>query len=492
MEYNSTILIVDDNPLERKILEGLLRNQHYRLIFAGNGQEALERASELVPDLIILDVIMPDIDGFEVCRRLRADPLLIDVPVIMVTTLEDRNSRLKGIKAGADDFVLKPFDHDELLTRVKTITKLNRFRRLQEERSKFEWVVEEADDGYLIISYSGVIRYANQQARQYLNISLDENEVPEKSFKEIIKEQYRFEPAEAWEEGLWPKNNDIKQAPRYLVRPESLMAQSFWIQVDTLHVGLSTKLESDGVVRLRDVTSQMALHRDVWQFQSMINHKLRTPLMRMLGGMEMLANHTSKLSAEEISRLASRAFESVKTLRSEIDAIVRYMAAPSLSKRGTESGFELSRLKPIVAEIGAGLGLEEIVMSFQDGLEVGLERLSITTQALESILQEVLENAKKFHPKQSPAVSINAFQTGNEIVCIQITDNGLTLSPEQLTQVWTPYYQGEKYFTGQVEGMGLGLSMVALLIWNTGGSCRIYNRADGPGVVVELEIPREE
>ncbi len=491
MEYNSTILIVDDNPLERKILEGLLRNRHYDLMFAGNGREALARASELVPDLIILDVIMPDLDGFEVCRQLRADPLLIDVPVIMVTTLEDRDSRLKGIKAGADDFVLKPFDHDELLTRVKTITKLNRFRRLQAERSKFEWVVEQADDGYLIISDSGMIRYANQQARQYLNISLDKDEVPEKRFQDIIKEQYHYEPAEAWEEGLWSTHDAVKQAPRYLVRPESPMAQSFWIQVDTLQVGLSSKSDSDGVVRLRDVTSQMALHRDVWQFQSMINHKLRTPLMQMLGSTEMLANHAAKLSEKDITKLATRAFKGVKTLRSEIDAITKYMAAPSLSQMGTESGFELSRLKAIVHEIGAGLGLEEVAMSFQNGFGPGLERLSIPAQAFESMLQEVFENAKKFHPSQSPAVSVIAFRAGHEIVGIQIADNGLTLSPEQLTQVWTPYYQGEKYFTGQVEGMGLGLSMVALLIWNAGGSCRIYNREEGPGVVIELEIPLE-
>jgi two-component system cell cycle response regulator len=74
-------------------------------------------------------------------------------------------------------------------------------------------------------------------------------------------------------------------------------------------------------------------------------------------------------------------------------------------------------------------------------------------------------------------------------VNLQICDDGVTLSPAQLVQAWTPYYQGEKYFTGEFHGMGLGLSMVASLVWGVGGTCRLFNREDGPGVVVELVLP---
>jgi len=77
-------------------------------------------------------------------------------------------------------------------------------------------------------------------------------------------------------------------------------------------------------------------------------------------------------------------------------------------------------------------------------------------------------------------------------VNLRVGDDGLTLSPEQLARAWSPYYQGEKYFTGQATGMGLGLSMVATLVWGAGGACRIYNRSDGPGVAVELDLPIAE
>ena len=114
MSRKSTVLIVDDEPSGRKNLKVLLMPQGYNIAVACNGAEALQLAAELLPDVILLDVMMPDMDGFEVCRRLRANPVLAEVPVIMLTALDDRSSRLEGIEAGADDFISKPFDRTEL------------------------------------------------------------------------------------------------------------------------------------------------------------------------------------------------------------------------------------------------------------------------------------------------------------------------------------------------------------------------------------------
>ena len=138
MEQPSTILIVDDDRVTRQILRGLLEPEGHVIATAGDGDSALERARELLPDLILLDVLMPGLDGYEVCRRLRADAQLAEVPIIMLTALDDRASRLIGMEAGADDFVSKPFDRVELLTRLRSITRLNRFRRLLQERSQLQ------------------------------------------------------------------------------------------------------------------------------------------------------------------------------------------------------------------------------------------------------------------------------------------------------------------------------------------------------------------
>lgn len=161
MDHKSIILIVDDEAFGRKTLEVLLNDPDNILAFACNGAEALAQAISLTPDLILLDVVMPDMDGFDVCRRLRADPRLAEVPVIMVTALDDRTSRIKGIEAGADDLVSKPYDSVELRTRVRTITRLNRYRRLLNERAKFERITELAPDGIGIIDSTNMIRLVN-------------------------------------------------------------------------------------------------------------------------------------------------------------------------------------------------------------------------------------------------------------------------------------------------------------------------------------------
>jgi PAS domain S-box-containing protein len=176
LQNNSTILIVDDEPFGRKTLEALLAIYNYQLAFASNGQEALQQAATLTPDLILLDVMMPGMDGFEVCRKLRADPLLSEVPVIMITALDDRESRIQGIEAGADDFISKPFDHTELRTRIRTITRLNRYRNLLDERARFERLIQLSPDGLLIVADSSLILQANPAMLRMLG---DQNVVTE-------------------------------------------------------------------------------------------------------------------------------------------------------------------------------------------------------------------------------------------------------------------------------------------------------------------------
>src|SRR4051794_35001886 len=129
MVNTGTILIVDDTPAARLAMEGLLIPEGYQLNFASNGPEALAKAPELIPDLILLDVMMPGMDGYEVCRRLRLHEQLKEVPIILLTALDDRESRIAGLEAGADDFISKPFDRTELRARLRAMMRLNRYRR---------------------------------------------------------------------------------------------------------------------------------------------------------------------------------------------------------------------------------------------------------------------------------------------------------------------------------------------------------------------------
>jgi signal transduction histidine kinase len=138
----STVLIVDDDPTARETLVAMLEGEGYDLHLAKDGRQALQMLKGLLPDLILLDVMMPALDGFEVCRRIRATPHLAEVPIILLTALDDRDSLLKGIESGADDFLTKPADRRELTARARTITRLNRYRTLTEQRENIRRMAE--------------------------------------------------------------------------------------------------------------------------------------------------------------------------------------------------------------------------------------------------------------------------------------------------------------------------------------------------------------
>jgi signal transduction histidine kinase len=138
----STILIVDDNASARETLLAMLESEDYQIEQSRDGFQALQLLHHMQPDLILLDVMMPGMDGFETCRRIRATPELAEVPIIMLTALDDRASLLQGIEAGADDFLTKPVDRYELTARVRTITRLNRYHTLQHQRENLREMSE--------------------------------------------------------------------------------------------------------------------------------------------------------------------------------------------------------------------------------------------------------------------------------------------------------------------------------------------------------------
>ncbi|MGA8048814.1 MAG: response regulator [Burkholderiales bacterium] len=130
MSTAAKILVVDDTPANVKLLADLLTAQGYEVATASSGEGALEKLASWKSDLVLLDVMMPGMSGYEVCRRLRADPATALLPVVLVTSLDPQAERVKGIEAGADDFLSKPINRPELFARVKSLL---RVKSLQDE-----------------------------------------------------------------------------------------------------------------------------------------------------------------------------------------------------------------------------------------------------------------------------------------------------------------------------------------------------------------------
>ncbi|HZA30346.1 MAG TPA: response regulator [Propionibacteriaceae bacterium] len=126
MPEQITILAVDDQPQNLRLLDAVLAPRGYRIVTASSGEQALEKLSEAVPDIVLLDVVMPGIDGYEVCRRIRNNPATAFLPVVMITASGDQE-KISSIRAGADDFVSKPFNQGELLARVASLARVKRY-----------------------------------------------------------------------------------------------------------------------------------------------------------------------------------------------------------------------------------------------------------------------------------------------------------------------------------------------------------------------------
>lgn len=134
--HRATILIVDDTPINLRVVVESLEGQGYQIVVATRGEEALKRASYVQPDLVLLDVMMPDLNGFEICRRLKAQPGTRDIPVIFMTSLTSVDDKVTGFSAGAIDYVTKPLHVEEVRARIDTHLNLRQMQKELERRTE--------------------------------------------------------------------------------------------------------------------------------------------------------------------------------------------------------------------------------------------------------------------------------------------------------------------------------------------------------------------
>ncbi len=135
-EKRNRILVVDDGVQNVELLKTYLTTAGYNVFAAYNGQEALEKVPQVNPDLILLDIMMPVLGGYEVCKRLKADEVTRFIPIVMITALRGMEDKIKGLEVGADDFLSKPFNSIELLARVKSLLRIKRLHDALEQKNK--------------------------------------------------------------------------------------------------------------------------------------------------------------------------------------------------------------------------------------------------------------------------------------------------------------------------------------------------------------------
>ncbi len=328
----------------------------------------------------------------------------------------------------------------------------------------------------MLLDNAGTIHYANENAQLLLNLPEDYLGLP---FIAVVEHRFQAEPKEAW--ASWVN----EPAPLFLIQPETPTARAVWVMLDVLDTMLG--VEHHRIVHLKDVTERMSIYQDMRRFHTVVAHKLRTPMSMLISAMSLLKSRLDQLSGEEVKELVRSGIKGVDRLASQVQEILTYIDAP-LALNVSEA-VALGAIPTMVRTICEPLRMRNVVVFLPE--QLGPKVVALTYDALEIILYELLLNARKFHPEKNPTVEVAVEPIDERYVRIRVADNGQTLSIEQLSWAWLPYVQGEKDFTGEIPGMGLGIPMVATLLWKVGGDLHLRNRHNGPGVVVEMKIPLE-
>jgi CheY-like chemotaxis protein/signal transduction histidine kinase len=468
------ILLVINDQTTCRAVSTVLEGMGYSLIVANDGEDGIILANERTPDVIIVDDYLPGMACDEVIRFLRTADPLAEVPIMLLAEADSRETKSQALGAGANELLNKPVDGLEFQARMRTLTRLNRYRLEFSSMERFHWMFGNSADGYLVMNDLGIIRYANDAAQGLL--SLAEN-YSGADFIDLVRAQYIPQPEQAWENWL------EEPEPLYLVRPETPTSHAVWMVLDVLDT--PRDLEQHRLVRLHNVTERMSIYHDVRKFHTLVAHKLRTPVSVMVSNLGIMKKQLSRMALEDIRDYVQKTIQETDRLVNEVRDVLTYIDAPLALNIGEP--IALSELYTILPAVCDALFVEDVLFSMPDDLKT--VRLYVTYSTLELVTEELIENSKKFHPSHKPHIEISVGQTEDDFVRIRFADDGVTLSPEQLSWAWLPYFQGEKDFTGELPGMGLGFPLVATLIWQSGGNVRLSNRVPGPGVVVELKIP---
>ncbi|MCB0209901.1 MAG: hybrid sensor histidine kinase/response regulator [Anaerolineae bacterium] len=187
-----TILIVDDNPTNLKVLFNYLKQTGFRTLIAKSGLAAIQQVERLPPDLILLDVMMPGIDGFETCRRLKGNALTKDIPIIFITALGDTANKVKGFEAGGVDYITKPFQQEEVLARINTHLTIQIQKRelyeLNATKDKFFSIIAHDLKGAL----AGLLVFSDLLATTIEDYSPDQIAKIAENMNDSLKNKFKF------------------------------------------------------------------------------------------------------------------------------------------------------------------------------------------------------------------------------------------------------------------------------------------------------------
>ena len=462
MSAAARILIVDDEEPNRFTFESALSLDRHELHLAANGPEACRMAREIMPDLVLLDVMMPGMDGFQVCRRLRADPVLGSVPILLVTALSDHASRLAGIEAGADDFISKPCSLEELRARVRVIARLNRFRAT-ELFGPLDPAPLKGRSLFAGLPGGTISQIADLVARA----SLDEPGPPGCTQISV--------PAREGERIFNVRATRFEAHGDPLVL---LVLNDVTAEVRAKEKLLVLNEQLDGLVRER--TAQLETANELLlSYTAFVSHDLRSPLSVVRGYLSMLESHGQlPPDAAQLVQGAGVASEMMEGM------VANILAMASDEHHGRVAPVAIDP-RPILEKLA--WKISSVLPKPRPRIVVGaVPRVYAAAPLVERVFYNLLANAAKYAAKDREAlIEIGSTPTATG-TAIHVRDNGIGFSPEQAEHIFGAFSRlpdAEHH-----EGLGLGLALVSRLIGAHQGKIWAEGRP-GEGATFYVEFP---
>lgn len=458
------VLVAEDERFSRQILERVLAKAGHDVETVEDGAKALESIRKDVPDMLITDWMMPNMDGVELCRRVRSMDLSRYVYIVFLTALTGKKDVTRGLDAGADDYVTKPFDGTELLARVNAGQRVIRLERsLREGEQRWHRLVESITDGVIVMDENLEVTVMNPSALSILNpVNLDSPRNGER-----LQEMLDVDFNELREQLSKDRDN--------IVRKEiEIPSGSYQAVISPIRQEGSRSLRL--LISLRDVTEEKRLENLKSEFISVISHELRTPLGSIknavnlalsskTGGVNEKKGKLLQMASRNVDRLTRIVNDFLDMSKMEAGKMEMRLEKTSLVEiiDDTISVFALSAAKKSV-------GLEKEVDSDLPEIMVDADRLS-------QVLGNLLSNAIKFTPakgnvwvkaakisRSNPSLTTIASLAYQEYILVEVKDTGTGIPAEELGLVFDKFHQVEKSLAEKVPGTGLGLPICKRLI----------------------------
>ena len=444
------ILIVEDSATQAAQIKYLLDNHHYKTEIARDGQQALAWLSKHKPSLVISDIVMPGMNGFELCEKIKSDERTESIPVILLTSLSDPEEVIEGLSCGADSFITKPYDKDYLISNIKKI--------LSEE------VVPEAkkDTKGTVINYGGEKRLIRTGTQKVIKLLLNIYQGAIYQNNELIKTRDELRLLNERLEDL------VEERTKELKKDEEKIR------------AFNSELEQ----RIRERTVQLdAANNAKSEFLANMSHEIRTPMNAVLGYAELLGFMLEDKTQRDYVESIKSSGRSLLTLINDILDLSKIEAGK------LELQFEFVNLQSFFSEFERIFSLRlsekglKFILEISSGTPAGIY---IDDARVRQIILNLVGNAIKFTEKGS--IKLTVYTENPQIVnyskgktdefidlIIEVTDTGIGISKEMQEEIFNPFVQVQGQNVKKYGGTGLGLAITYRLVHLMNGTITLQS-----------------